>query len=82
MPKRDDQRRTFLTAENLVSDFDGLVAKRKKWRSSFSLGEKNLIGLHPELYQALKYLKKVYLSNSAPISLKVMYIYKFYLKRN
>ena len=44
---------------NLISPHDGLVAKKGEWRSSFSFSERNLIGLHPELYQALKYLNKV-----------------------
>ena len=45
--------------KNLISPDDGLVAKKGEWRSSFSLGERNLIGLNLELYQALKYLNKV-----------------------
>ena len=59
MPKRDEERRDFLAAHNLVSECDGLVAKRRGWRSSFSLSERNLICLKPQLYQALKYLNKV-----------------------
>ena len=45
--------------EDLISAEDGLVAKKGEWRSSFSFSERNLVGLFPELYQALKYLNKV-----------------------
>ena len=45
--------------KNLIAQCDGLVAKKGEWRSSFSFSERNLIALHPELYQALKYLNKV-----------------------
>ena len=48
-----------MARENLISAHDGLVAKKGEWRSSFSFSERNLIGLYPELYQALKYLNKV-----------------------
>ena len=48
-----------MAREHLKSPYDGLVAKSGEWRSSFSFSEKNVISLHPELYQALKYLNKV-----------------------
>ena len=48
-----------MARENLISPYDGLVAKNGEWRSSFSFSERNVISLHPELYQALKYLNKV-----------------------
>ena len=74
MPERDEKRRNFLATHNLVSDCDGLVAKRSGWRSSFSLSERNVISLHPQLYQALKYLNKVgsslvWLQSICPLSI-------------
>ena len=48
-----------MARENVISADDGLVAKKGEWRSSFSFSERNLVGLYPELYQALKYLNKV-----------------------
>ena len=48
-----------MARENVISPDDGLVAKKGEWRSSFSFSERNLVGLYPELYQALKYLNKV-----------------------
>ena len=59
IPERDRERKKMLSRENLIAECDGLVAKKGEWRSSFSFSEKNLIALHPELYQALKYLNKV-----------------------
>ena len=59
LPERDTEGRKYLIENKLVSDCDGLVAKKGGWRSSFSLSEKNLVQLHLQLYQALKYLKKV-----------------------
>jgi len=59
IPERDRKRNKLLSRENLISECDGLVAKKGQWRSSFSFSERNLIALHPELYQALKYLNKV-----------------------
>lgn len=59
IPERDTKKQELMLRKNLISPDDGLVAKKGEWRSSFSLGERNLIGLNLELYQALKYLNKV-----------------------
>merc|ERR1712130_791887 len=59
IPEQDDERIKLMARENVISPDDGLVAKKGEWRSSFSFSERNLVGLYPELYQALKYLNKV-----------------------
>ena len=59
LPEQDGERKDLLSRENLIAQCDGLVAKKGQWRSSFSFSERNLIALHPELYQTLKYLNKV-----------------------
>ena len=57
MPDKDKERKTFLEDNNLISSCDGVISKNDRWRFSFSCGERKVIGLYRELYQALKYLK-------------------------
>ena len=59
MPKYDKNKFKYLTEKNLISMNDGIIVKNGDWRMSFSNSEKKVIGLHQELYRALKYLNKV-----------------------
>ena len=59
MPKYDKNKFKYLKESNLISMNDGIIVKNGNWRMSFSNSEKKVIGLHHDLYRALKYLNKV-----------------------
>ena len=59
MPDKDSEKRNRLIKMDLFSSSDGIIVKNNKWRLSYSGGEKKVVALYKELFQALKYLNKV-----------------------
>ena len=60
MPRIDRRKLDFLQNNDLLSKADGVIVKNGCWRCSFSFGEKRVIMLNRELYQALKYMNQCY----------------------